>query len=102
MDTKLDVKRNLNVFKFDPAFEQSEAEWAAVRKELLGESSDDEAGDKDSGSEEEDDSGDAAGAAAAPAQTQVPPNLSLIFAAKSTSLRVHPDNRSFVRTVCCG
>jgi hypothetical protein len=57
LETKLEVKRNLNVFKFDPDFEQSEAEWAAIRAELLGESSEDEDGQDgeggESGSEDE-------------------------------------------------
>jgi hypothetical protein len=52
LDTKLDTKKALNVFKTDPNFEQSEAEWAAIRAELLGESS----GDEEEGGEGEEES----------------------------------------------
>ncbi|KAJ9573874.1 hypothetical protein L9F63_008734 [Diploptera punctata] len=41
----------LNVFKFDPEYEANEAKYAALRKEILDESSSDSGGD--SGSEEE-------------------------------------------------
>lgn len=55
LDTKLDVKRELNVFTFDPEFERTEAEWAAIRAELLGESSGDEGGEGEGGGDEDED-----------------------------------------------
>lgn len=46
LDEKRAIQRELNRFRLDPEFAQHEAEWAAVRRELLGESEDE--GDDDS------------------------------------------------------
>jgi hypothetical protein len=67
MDSKLDVKRQLNVFNLDSNFEQSEAEWAATRAELLGESDgDDEDGESDGGDKDGTGESDSDAEAAAP------------------------------------
>ena len=71
MDTKLDTKKALNVFKFNPEFEKAEAEWAAIRKELLGEDSDDEGGDGDESGDDSEGESDEEGPAAAAQPTQV-------------------------------
>ena len=62
LETKLEVKRELNVFKFNPEFEAAQAEWAAIRKEILGEDSEGDDGDDD---DEDDDESDDDPAAAA-------------------------------------
>lgn len=56
LETKLEVKRELNVFKFNPEFEAAQAEWAAIRKEILGEDS--EADGSSDGDEEDEESED--------------------------------------------
>lgn len=66
LETKLDVKRELNVFKFNPEFEAAQAEWAAIRREILGEESEgDGSGDEDEEDESEGDDAAAAGAGGA-------------------------------------
>ena len=72
LTTKLDLKRNLNVFKADPGFEQTEAEWAAIRADLMDTESeaDDDDDEDDDGSGDEDES-DVEAAPAAALQTQV-------------------------------
>jgi pre-mRNA-splicing factor CWC22 len=64
----------LNVFKIDPNFEQSEVEWAAIRVELLGESSEGEESADASGGE--DDSESESDEEAAPETQEVLPSAS--------------------------
>ena len=54
-----DLKKNevLDVFRFDPSFVQNEATWAKIRREILGEDSDDSSSD-DSGDSDTDSSSD--------------------------------------------
>jgi hypothetical protein len=54
LESKVDVKRELNVFKFNPDFEAAQAEWAAIRKELLGGESDGDEDESGSGSGDDD------------------------------------------------
>jgi hypothetical protein len=58
LETKLDVQRELNVFKYNPDFEAAQLEWAAIRKEILGEDSEQEGSDDDDDGESEDDAED--------------------------------------------
>lgn len=53
LDDEIEVQDGLNVFKYDPNFEEHEALYAKTKAEILGEGSDDEDGD-----DEEDDSSD--------------------------------------------
>lgn len=73
----MDVQSKLDVFHVDPEFETHEAEWAAIKKELLGEESDDgDGGDGDgSGDESSDEDSDEEGALPPPPgkETQVRP-----------------------------
>lgn len=55
LDDELDVQDGLNIFKFDPEWEEHEEAYKKLKAEILGEGSDSEA---DSGSEEESDSED--------------------------------------------
>lgn len=75
LEEKMDVQSKLDVFHVDPEFEAHEAEWAAIKKELLGEESDDgDGGDGDgSGDESSDDDSDEEGALPPPPgkETQV-------------------------------
>lgn len=50
LEDKIDCEDKLDVFRFDPDFLQNEQMWAAIKKEILGESDSD---DESSGSEEE-------------------------------------------------
>lgn len=71
METKLDVKRELNVFKFNPDFEAAQAEWAAIRREILGEDSEDDGSDDDEEDEDSDEDGAAgAGSGAGPSSVK--------------------------------
>lgn len=54
-DNTLAAHMELDVFKLDPEYEQHEAEYAAIKREILGEESEDEEGSEgSSGSEESD------------------------------------------------
>lgn len=53
LDSNIDVEDGLNIFKFDPEWEQNEAAYKRLRAEILGEGSDDEE-DESSEEEEED------------------------------------------------
>ncbi|KAI1413687.1 MIF4G-domain-containing protein [Hypoxylon sp. FL1857] len=56
LSADLDVEDGLNIFKFDPEWEENEAAYKRLRAEILGEGSDDEddEDDEDESSEEED------------------------------------------------
>ena len=57
-DDDLDVEERLNVFKFDPDYEENEERYAELKAEILGEGSDEESGESDeSGSEEDSEEG---------------------------------------------
>ncbi|KAL4421935.1 hypothetical protein ABPG77_007877 [Micractinium sp. CCAP 211/92] len=69
LEDKLDPQMNLDVFKEDPDFAQHEEEYAAIKREILGEESEEEeeessGGEGGSGSEEEESSEDEEEAAA--------------------------------------
>ncbi|RVX66363.1 Pre-mRNA-splicing factor cwc22 [Exophiala mesophila] len=57
LDDEVDVQDTLNIFKFDPDWEEHEESYRKLRAEILGEASDDEDED-DSGSDESSDSED--------------------------------------------
>ncbi|OAD80770.1 hypothetical protein PHYBLDRAFT_11102, partial [Phycomyces blakesleeanus NRRL 1555(-)] len=58
-DEDLEVEDDLNVFKFDPNYEENEKKYSEIKAEILGEGSDDESdSDDESGEEEEDDESD--------------------------------------------
>lgn len=57
LDEEVDAQDVLNVFKFDPEYEENEAKYKAFRDELLGESDDEDGSEKDD--EDEDDEEDA-------------------------------------------
>ena len=52
-DEDLDVEERLNIFKFDPDYDENEQRYADLKKEILGEGSDDEESDDSEGSESE-------------------------------------------------
>src|SRR5947209_17194066 len=52
-DPNIDVQDGLNVFKYDPDWEEHEAEYRKLKAEILGEGSDDD--DEDADSEESSD-----------------------------------------------
>ncbi|KAI1816052.1 hypothetical protein GGS20DRAFT_268609 [Poronia punctata] len=57
LDANLDVEDGLNIFKFDPEWEENEAAYKRLRAEILGEGSedeDDDDDDEDESSDEED------------------------------------------------
>lgn len=54
LDEPTDTEDKLNVFQFDPEYEDSEEKYKAIKREILDEGSSDD----ESGSEDEDDSGD--------------------------------------------
>lgn len=56
LDDEIETQDSLNIFKFDPDWEQNEAEYKKLKAEILGEGSDDEDGESgdESGSESED------------------------------------------------
>lgn len=56
LDDEVDVQDTLNIFKFDPDWEEHEESYRKLRAEILGEASDDE--DDDSGSDESSDDED--------------------------------------------
>ncbi|KAI0542271.1 hypothetical protein GGR58DRAFT_453336 [Xylaria digitata] len=53
LDSEIDVEDGLNIYKFDPNWEENEAAYKRLRAEILGEGSDDE-DDEDESSDEED------------------------------------------------
>lgn len=56
-DEDLDVEERLNVFKYDPDYEENEKRYAELKAEILGEGSEDEeSGTDESGSESDDES----------------------------------------------
>ena len=59
-EKRLDGEEILNVFKFDPDFEQNEAKYEGLKKSLLGSDDDSDGGsdDKDSGSSDDSSDGD--------------------------------------------
>ncbi|KAF2095619.1 MIF4G-domain-containing protein [Rhizodiscina lignyota] len=50
-DDDLDVQDGLNIFKFDPDYQQHEDEYKKVKMEILGDASDDEDGSEDDSDE---------------------------------------------------
>lgn len=58
LTTKHDTNNKIDVFKADPLYEQHEAEWAAIRKELLGDEDEEEGDGDDGGSDDDDDEDD--------------------------------------------
>lgn len=65
LEEVIDVEEKLDVFRFDPEYEKNEQMWAAIKKEILGESdSDDEEGS--SGSEDDDEAEEEEGEPSAP------------------------------------
>jgi hypothetical protein len=63
LDDKHDVKASLNIFHLDAQFAEHEAQYAEVRKEILGDSDDDDESDADGEYEtdSDDDGGDGGG-----------------------------------------
>ncbi|KAK8090191.1 hypothetical protein PG997_005152 [Apiospora hydei] len=57
LDAEIDVQDTLNIFKFDPDWEENEAAYKKLRAEILGEGSDysDDEDDEDESSDEEED-----------------------------------------------
>ncbi|KAI0456127.1 hypothetical protein F5B21DRAFT_468809 [Xylaria acuta] len=55
LDANIDVEDGLNIFKFDPNWEENEAAYKRLRAEILGEGSDDEDDEDESEEEEEED-----------------------------------------------
>ncbi|TRX94504.1 hypothetical protein FHL15_004659 [Xylaria flabelliformis] len=55
LDANMDVEDGLNIFKFDPDWEENEAAYKRLRAEILGEGSDDEDDEDESSEEEEED-----------------------------------------------
>lgn len=53
-DDDLDKEEGLDVFRFDEDYEENEKLWGKIKKEILGEESDEETEDSDSGSEDDD------------------------------------------------
>ncbi|KAJ8119628.1 hypothetical protein O1611_g10566 [Lasiodiplodia mahajangana] len=53
LDANIEVEDGLNIFKFDPDWEENEASYKRLRAEILGEGSDDEDDEEDESSEEE-------------------------------------------------
>ncbi|KAG7386285.1 pre-mRNA-splicing factor cwc22 [Phytophthora boehmeriae] len=56
LEEKIDCEDKLDVFRFDPDYLKNEQMWAAIKKEILGESDSDS--DSSSGSDDEGDEGD--------------------------------------------
>lgn len=54
-DEELETQEMLNIFKFDPEYQENEEKYTAIKAEILGEGSDadDESGDSDEESEDE-------------------------------------------------
>ncbi|KIW85282.1 pre-mRNA-splicing factor cwc22 [Fonsecaea pedrosoi CBS 271.37] len=59
LDDDIDVQDSLNIFKYDPDWEEHEEAYRKLKAEILGEDSGDEEDDDDSGSEESSDDEDA-------------------------------------------
>ncbi|KAG2200630.1 hypothetical protein INT47_007374 [Mucor saturninus] len=60
-DDDLDAEEMLNIFKYDPNYDENEAKYSAIKAEILGEDGSDESGssgDDESGSASEDDEED--------------------------------------------
>jgi len=55
LDDELDVQDGLNVFKFDPEWEEHEEAYKRLKAEILGEGSDEEEGDEEETDESEED-----------------------------------------------
>ena len=55
LDANIDVEDGLNIFKFDPDWEENEGGYKRLRAEILGEGSDDEDDEDESSEEEEED-----------------------------------------------
>lgn len=55
LDDEIDVEDGLNIFKFDPQWEENEEEYKRTKAEILGEGSDDEDGDEDDDSDDSED-----------------------------------------------
>uniref|UniRef100_T1JEJ7 MI domain-containing protein n=1 Tax=Strigamia maritima TaxID=126957 RepID=T1JEJ7_STRMM len=53
LDDEMDGENILNVFKFDPEFEDTEEKYKSIRKDILEEGSDDESGEEQESGEEE-------------------------------------------------
>lgn len=55
-DEELEVQETLNIFKFDPEYQENEEKYASIKAEILGDGSDgdDESGDSDEESDESD------------------------------------------------
>lgn len=55
-DEELEVQESLNIFKFDPEYQENEEKYATIKAEILGDGSDgdDESGDSDEESDESD------------------------------------------------
>jgi pre-mRNA-splicing factor CWC22 len=55
-DEELEVQESLNIFKFDPEYQENEEKYASIKAEILGDGSDgdDESGDSDEESDESD------------------------------------------------
>ncbi len=56
LDT-FDTEDSLNIFRFDPQYEENESKYAAIKAQFLGEGSDDESGSGSEGSVSSDESG---------------------------------------------
>lgn len=54
MDDEINVEDGLNIFKFDPNWEQNEEKYRQVKAEILGDGSEDDDEDYDSDDSEED------------------------------------------------
>ncbi|CZR54392.1 related to CWC22-involved in mRNA splicing [Phialocephala subalpina] len=54
LDDEIDVQDGLNIFKFDPNWEENEEEYKRTKAEILGEGTDDEDGDEDDSDDSED------------------------------------------------
>ncbi|TGJ87761.1 hypothetical protein E0Z10_g1027 [Xylaria hypoxylon] len=55
LDANMDVEEGLNIYKFDPNWEENEAAYKRLRAEILGEGSDDEDDEEESSEDEEED-----------------------------------------------
>ncbi|KAJ2906859.1 hypothetical protein MKZ38_010357 [Zalerion maritima] len=47
LDGEIDVQDGLNIFKFDPNWEETEASWRKIKAQILGEDSDEDEDDED-------------------------------------------------------
>ncbi|RCI15195.1 hypothetical protein L249_6444 [Ophiocordyceps polyrhachis-furcata BCC 54312] len=60
LDGDFDVQDGLNVFKFDPEYEDNEEAYKKLRAEILGEASDDDDDDDEEGGDDDDDDDESA------------------------------------------